>query len=58
MLSVWSWRRVFDGMPVRNVVSWNTMVTAYSSLGICDEELLEWVPGANIATWNAIHQEI
>jgi hypothetical protein len=29
------------------------MVTTYSSLGICDEELLEQVPGANIATWNA-----
>jgi pentatricopeptide repeat protein len=46
-------RRVFDGMPARDVVSWNTMVTAYSPLGMCDEELLERVPGANIATWNA-----
>ncbi|TVU43699.1 hypothetical protein EJB05_10187, partial [Eragrostis curvula] len=46
-------RRVFDGMPAWDVVSWNTMVSAYSSLGMCDEEFLERVPGANIATWNA-----
>ncbi|GJN12622.1 hypothetical protein PR202_ga30915 [Eleusine coracana subsp. coracana] len=46
-------RRVFDEMPARDVVSWNTMVSLYSSLGLCDEGFLEWVPGANIATWNA-----
>lgn len=44
--------RVFDEMPARDVVSWNTMVPVYSSLGMRDDEFLEQVPGANIATWN------
>jgi hypothetical protein len=39
-------RRVFDGVLARDIVSWNTMVTPCSLLGMCDEELLQRVPGA------------
>ncbi|XP_062192454.1 pentatricopeptide repeat-containing protein At1g71490-like [Phragmites australis] len=46
--------RVFDGMPVRDVVSWNTMVSGYASMGMSGEELLQRIPGANIVTCKAI----
>ncbi|XP_057832678.2 pentatricopeptide repeat-containing protein At4g02750 isoform X2 [Cryptomeria japonica] len=32
-------RRVFDGMPKRNVVSWTVMIAAYARHGLCDEAL-------------------
>eukprot|EP01018_Ginkgo_biloba_P036720 Gb_30661 [translate_table: standard] len=33
-------RHVFDKMPVRDVISWNTMIAGYSQRG-CDEETLK-----------------
>ena len=49
-------RRVFDGMPARDVVSWNAMVSGYVLANMWGEafDLLQWVPGANIVTWNAV----
>ncbi|CAD6266377.1 unnamed protein product [Miscanthus lutarioriparius] len=41
-------RRVFDGMPARDVVSWNAIVSGYASAGMWGEafDLLQWVPNA------------
>jgi len=49
-------RRVFYGMPARDVVSWNAMVSGYVLADMWGEafDLLQWVPGANIVTWNAV----
>lgn len=33
-------RRLFDKMPERDVVSWNTMVVAYAQSGCCNEALM------------------
>lgn len=33
-------RRLFDKMPERDVVSWNTMVVAYAQSGCCYEALM------------------
>lgn len=52
-------RRMFDGMPMKDVITWNTMISGYVSAGMWVEayELLPWMqkgPGVNTVTWNAI----
>ncbi|KAF8412158.1 hypothetical protein HHK36_000115 [Tetracentron sinense] len=32
-------QRIFDGMPVRDLVSWNSMISCYSQAGLHDEAL-------------------
>jgi hypothetical protein len=49
-------RRVFSELAMRDVVSWNTMVSGPSgcaSIGMWGKafELLQRVPGANVVTW-------
>ena len=43
-------------MAARDVVSWKMMVSGYTSAGMWGKafELLQRVPGANVATWNAV----
>uniref|UniRef100_A0A0D9W571 Pentatricopeptide repeat-containing protein n=1 Tax=Leersia perrieri TaxID=77586 RepID=A0A0D9W571_9ORYZ len=36
-------RRVFDGMPERNIVSWNSLITCYEQNGPVDEALVLFV---------------
>lgn len=49
-------RRVFDGMAVRNVISWNSMVVGYANCG--DLEAARWVfeemPQRNVVSWSAM----
>eukprot|EP01018_Ginkgo_biloba_P001597 Gb_35884 [translate_table: standard] len=49
-------RHVFDKMPQRNVVSWNTMIAGYAHNGHVDEalKLFQDMPERSIITWNAI----
>lgn len=52
--------RVFDGMEVRDVVSWNAMVTGYSQSGRFEEafrmfdEMRERRIELNVVTWSAV----
>lgn len=47
---------LFDEMPVRNTVTWNTMITGYSRSGRCEKARLvfEEMPLRNVASWNAM----
>ncbi|KAK4858446.1 hypothetical protein QYF36_016487 [Acer negundo] len=51
---------LFDKMPVRNTVSWNTMISIYASKGMWEqamelfEKMLEQDVEINIITWNTI----
>eukprot|EP01018_Ginkgo_biloba_P001708 Gb_40749 [translate_table: standard] len=47
---------VFDKMPQRNVVSWNTMIAVYAQNGQVDEALriFEKMPERNVVSWNAM----
>ncbi|KAI9199036.1 hypothetical protein LWI28_026327 [Acer negundo] len=51
---------LFDKMPVRNTVSWNTMISIYASKGMWEqamelfEKMLEQDVEVNIITWNTI----
>ncbi|KAK1560217.1 hypothetical protein Q3G72_023692 [Acer saccharum] len=51
---------LFDKMPVRDTVSWNTMISIYASKGMWDEameffeKMLEQDFEVNIITWNTI----
>eukprot|EP01018_Ginkgo_biloba_P013192 Gb_32452 [translate_table: standard] len=49
-------RDLFDKMPQRVSVSWNTMITGYAQNGRVDEALkLFWeMPSPDVVTWNAI----
>ncbi|CAN6213690.1 unnamed protein product [Urochloa humidicola] len=49
-------RRVFDGMPDRDVVSWNSMVGVYMSSGDAEGamELFEAMPERNVVSWNTV----
>ncbi|XP_062082770.1 pentatricopeptide repeat-containing protein At5g66520-like isoform X2 [Humulus lupulus] len=49
-------RRVFDSMPLRDVVSWTTLIAGYSQCGFVDEafQLFELMPERNAVTWNAM----
>ncbi|KAL6641402.1 hypothetical protein ACP70R_019583 [Stipagrostis hirtigluma subsp. patula] len=49
-------RRVFDAMPYRDTVSWNTMLTAYSHAGDIDtaQALFDAMPDPDVVSWNAL----
>eukprot|EP01018_Ginkgo_biloba_P009810 Gb_15639 [translate_table: standard] len=49
-------RNVFDKMPERNVVSWNTMIVGYAQNGHVDEALkiFQAMPTRNVLSWNAM----
>ncbi|XP_031391501.1 pentatricopeptide repeat-containing protein At5g66520-like [Punica granatum] len=49
-------RKVFDAMPERDVVSWNSVIVGYLRAGDLDSasELFGRMKGRNIITWNSI----
>ncbi|CAN6180318.1 unnamed protein product [Urochloa humidicola] len=49
-------RKVFDGMPERDVVSWNSIVGVYMSSGDAAGamELFEAMPERNVVSWNTV----
>ncbi|XP_062018670.1 pentatricopeptide repeat-containing protein At3g29230-like [Rosa rugosa] len=49
-------RQVFDEMPERDVVSWNSMIAAYMTRGRIEPamRLFHSVPKKNIVTWNSV----
>ncbi|CAN6252398.1 unnamed protein product [Urochloa humidicola] len=49
-------RWLFEAMPERNVVSWNTMLGAYARAGMLPEarELFDAMPDRNAATWSSM----
>ncbi|GJN20021.1 hypothetical protein PR202_gb07344 [Eleusine coracana subsp. coracana] len=49
-------RMVFDVMPHRDTVSWNTMLTAYSHAGDIDAALalFDAMPDPDIVSWNTL----
>lgn len=48
--------KVFDEMPDRDVVSWNTMIRTYMSYGEVSSamRLFEVMPGKNLVSWNTV----
>ncbi|KAK2967525.1 hypothetical protein RJ640_001633, partial [Escallonia rubra] len=48
--------RVFEEMPEKDVVTWNTMISAYMDIGEIDSaiKLFESMPERNIVTWNSV----
>ncbi|KAG9439319.1 hypothetical protein H6P81_019484 [Aristolochia fimbriata] len=48
--------RLFDEMPERNVVTWNTMVTAYSKSGdiVRAREVFDAMPARELSSWSAV----
>ncbi|XVF37093.1 hypothetical protein REPUB_Repub19eG0115700 [Reevesia pubescens] len=48
--------RVFEEMPQKDVVSWNSMIGAYMARGDIESaiELFELMPERNIVTWNSV----
>ncbi|KAJ8771679.1 hypothetical protein K2173_026856 [Erythroxylum novogranatense] len=48
--------RMFEEMPKRDVVSWNTMIRAYMANGDTDLaiKLFDFMPERNIVSWNSI----
>ncbi|KAJ8618850.1 hypothetical protein MRB53_015036 [Persea americana] len=49
-------RRVFEEMPQRDVVSWNSMISAYLSRGdmVSAIQVFELMPERNVVSWNSI----
>ncbi|XP_037411007.1 pentatricopeptide repeat-containing protein At3g02330, mitochondrial-like isoform X2 [Triticum dicoccoides] len=49
-------RRVFDAMPHRDTVSWNTMLTAYSHSGdiATAVSLFDAMPNPDVVSWNTL----
>lgn len=49
-------RQVFDEMPERDVVSWNSMIAAYMARGRIEPamRLFHSAPQKNIVTWNSV----
>ncbi|KAF7837637.1 pentatricopeptide repeat-containing protein [Senna tora] len=49
-------RKVFDVMPLRDVVSWTTLVTGYSQWGFIDDayNVFDLMPEKNSVSWNAM----
>ncbi|XP_037456399.1 pentatricopeptide repeat-containing protein At2g22410, mitochondrial-like [Triticum dicoccoides] len=53
---LWMARRCFDMMPVKNVVSWTSMLCALAKHGSVDaaRDWFEQMPERNIVSWNAM----
>ncbi|PUZ36041.1 hypothetical protein GQ55_9G008000 [Panicum hallii var. hallii] len=51
-------RELFDGMPVKNVVSWTCMVSGYCRAGRVGEarRLFDVMPDRNVVSWTAMVQ--
>ncbi|PKA50566.1 Pentatricopeptide repeat-containing protein [Apostasia shenzhenica] len=49
-------RMVFDGMSMKDSISWNTMFIAYDRLGDIEsaDRLLRLMPDKNVSLWNSI----
>ncbi|KAH0458102.1 hypothetical protein IEQ34_013417 [Dendrobium chrysotoxum] len=49
-------RLVFDEMPLKDAISWNTMFVAYDRIGESDSanQLLKKMPEKNVSLWNSI----
>ncbi|KAH7850558.1 hypothetical protein Vadar_024719 [Vaccinium darrowii] len=49
-------RALFDEMPERNTVKWNTMVSGYSKLGDVEKarNVFERMPVRDVASWSAL----
>ncbi|KAM3192337.1 hypothetical protein ACQJBY_069520 [Aegilops geniculata] len=53
---LWMARRCFDVMPIKNVVSWTSMLCALAKHGSVDaaRDWFEQMPERNIVSWNAM----
>ncbi|KAL6844595.1 hypothetical protein ACP4OV_025254 [Aristida adscensionis] len=53
---LWMARKCFDIMPLKNVVSWTSMLCALSKHGSVDaaRDWFDQMPGRNIVSWNAM----
>lgn len=49
-------RVIFDLIPNKNVVCWNSMVSGYSNNGLVEaaKELFDQIPGKNTVSWNSM----
>lgn len=49
-------RKLFDELPERNAVTWNTMIKGYSKSGnVCEaRDVFERMPLRNVASWSAM----
>ncbi|KAF3433046.1 hypothetical protein FNV43_RR24148 [Rhamnella rubrinervis] len=49
-------RKVFDGMPERNIVSWNAMVMGYAKVGnlACARRLFNEMPRRDVISWTSM----
>lgn len=47
---------MFDEMPIRDLVSWNSMVDGYAKVGDLEEamELFDRMPERNVVSWNVV----
>ncbi|KAJ6810492.1 pentatricopeptide repeat-containing protein-like [Iris pallida] len=48
--------KVFDRMPQRDVVTWNTVIAGLASLGLVKEarDMFDAMPERNVASWNCL----
>ncbi|XP_068318930.1 pentatricopeptide repeat-containing protein At4g22760 [Pyrus communis] len=49
-------RKVFDGMPEKNVVSWNSVLSGYLKSGDMEEAqvLFDEIPNKDVVSWNSM----
>ncbi|KAG5241644.1 pentatricopeptide repeat-containing protein [Salix suchowensis] len=49
-------RRVFDGVPVKNLVSWNSMIDGYAKCGYLDlaRGLFDLMPERDVRSWSCL----
>ncbi|XP_039130854.1 pentatricopeptide repeat-containing protein At5g66520-like [Dioscorea cayenensis subsp. rotundata] len=49
-------RRMFETMPLRDVVTWNILITQYTKLGVMEiaRELFEVMPERSVRSWTAL----